>query len=58
MAFARFFAAIELWGVTMAGAYHEKLLAHEFGDHLPVHTLRIGPLDNVVRYFDCEFHRR
>lgn len=42
----------------MAGAYHVQLLAHEFCDHLTIHAFGIRPLDDVVRYFNGEFHRK
>jgi len=40
----------------MPGADHPQLLAHEFGNHLPVNPLRLRPQNDVVGDFYDELH--
>jgi len=40
----------------MARTDELQLLAHEFGDHLPVDAFRLRPLDDIVGDFDRELH--
>lgn len=56
IALTRKFGPAEIWRVSMASTHGLQLLTNEFRDHLPVDTLPICPLDDVIRDFHGKLH--